>query len=1071
LRARGPAAFAPHTDETRGNARLRSWRSQPPLDDKELFARRLGTLDLSEHEFCALLGVPAEAFASCASAPPSWLKTMEDAFSRKVVVETGSLFPTDAVTVASPFSFLPALAPLIDHARDRLRAALEAVVRDRPGVSISPDATDGLLTSLASRLTWMAGRTLVLELRVARIQGRLSGDTPEARFASFLHGLGKPGQMPMLLRGYPVLAQQLIQYTEQWISSCLEFFARLCLDIELIKTSLNRGEDPGRLTTLEDAGDNHRHGRKVIIAGFSSGLRVVYKPRSLEADARFQALLCWLNDHGFEPAFRPLTILARDDYGWSEAAGTEDCGSPAEISRFYNRLGGYLALLYILEATDFHLENLIAMGEHPILVDLEALFHPRLGEGKQDPDEDLVGAAFGNSVLRVGLLPQRRWESLDSAGIDVSGLGAVAGQLTPFGVPQWESAGTDEMRLVREHLPLRGLQNRPVLGGAVVNPFDQVAAIEEGFGAVYTLMRENAAELLSDAGPLVRFEDAEMRVIMRPTHTYGLLLQESFHPDVLRDAVDRDALFDRLWIQTPRHPHLARVIPAEIADLHRGDIPVFTTRPDTSDAWTSTGERLTSFFDRPGMEVVRERVGHLRQDDLDKQLWFARASLATLARNNDARRSPYTLGAKPPDAAVRERALALARVIGDRLETLSLRGREGAAWIGLTLRAKDEWSLIGLGVELYDGLPGVALFLAYLGAVTRRERYTELAQAAISTLRRELEQSPALVGGIGAFDGWGGVVYALTHLGALWDEPELLSYAQSLLDGITERIELDERMDIIGGSAGCIATLLGLHRHSGSEKALAAAVRCGDHLLRRAQPMQDGVGWPNRQMSDKPLAGFSHGAAGIAWSLSRLGAATGNTRFDEAAAAAVAYERGLFVPSLGNWEDLRDLGPPTPGPSGGRVAQTTAWCHGAPGIGLGRLGMLRHSDTRTSRIEIATALETTLAQGFGGNHCLCHGDLGNLELIVQAGKVLRYRRWSDLAQELAAAIVERIETHGWQCGNPLKVESPGLMTGLAGIGHGLLKLAAPGRVPSVLTLEPPPETWTADRAAPSVPRK
>ena len=35
------------------------------------------------------------------------------------------------------------------------------------------------------------------------------------------------------------------------------------------------------------------------------------------------------------------------------------------------------------------------------------------------------------------------------------------------------------------------------------------------------------------------------------------------------------------------------------------------------------------------------------------------------------------------------------------------------------------------------------------------------------------------------------------------------------------------------------------------------------------------------------------------------------------------------------------------------------------------------------------------------------------------------------------------------------VTGPGLMTGIAGIGYQLLRLAEPGRVPSVLTLAPP----------------
>jgi lantibiotic modifying enzyme len=58
-------------------------------------------------------------------------------------------------------------------------------------------------------------------------------------------------------------------------------------------------------------------------------------------------------------------------------------------------------------------------------------------------------------------------------------------------------------------------------------------------------------------------------------------------------------------------------------------------------------------------------------------------------------------------------------------------------------------------------------------------------------------------------------------------------------------------------------------------------------------------------------------------------------------------------------------------------------------------------------------------------------------------------------QRLSSAIVDTIATQGWLSGIPLGVESPGLMTGLAGIGYALLRLAVPTRVPSVLVLEAP----------------
>lgn len=78
--------------------------------------------------------------------------------------------------------------------------------------------------------------------------------------------------------------------------------------------------------------------------------------------------------------------------------------------------------------------------------------------------------------------------------------------------------------------------------------------------------------MLSDNGILARFADDEVRVILRPTQTYGLLLQDSFHPDLLRNALDRDRFFDRLWQEVPRRPHLTKVILVERDDLWQGDI-------------------------------------------------------------------------------------------------------------------------------------------------------------------------------------------------------------------------------------------------------------------------------------------------------------------------------------------------------------------------------------------------------------------------------------------------------------------------------------------------------------------
>jgi len=75
--------------------------------------------------------------------------------------------------------------------------------------------------------------------------------------------------------------------------------------------------------------------------------------------------------------------------------------------------------------------------------------------------------------------------------------------------------------------------------------------------------------------------------------------------------------------------------------------------------------------------------------------------------------------------------------------------------------------------------------------------------------------------------------------------------------------------------------------------------------------------------------------------------------------------------------------------------------------------------------------------------------------LIQAREVLSRYPWSDHVDRIAAAILRSIDEDGWSCGVPLGVETPGLMTGLAGIGYGLLRLAEPSMTRSILTLEPP----------------
>lgn len=1034
-------------DAALAERRLKRWREKPPLSDDALFAQRLASAGISQDTLLRLLGEPIEAVRARVPVTPAWMHDVEEALARPAPT---TRLPYPASYVSSPnAALIVAAEPFLRQGFERLQAGISALVASGAPLPFDPETVGAVLfASLPPTVLDLLSRTLVLELHVARLSELLDGQTPPERFQSFVKRLRQPDVLAALYHEYPVLARNLVTRVTLWADTSLEFLQRLCADQEALRQVLHAGKSLGHLTELKAGlGDIHRGGHSVARVTFSSGLTVIYKPRSLATDHHFHALLEWVNARGVSTPFPLTPRVERGGYGWVQCVEAETCTEEAQVHRFYQRHGGYLALLYLLDGTDFHFENVIAAGEHPVLIDLESLLHPPLRLMEQ-ADLLLREQEVFASVLRVGLLPGRAWEDARTAGVDISGMGNPEGHAGNRNAPMMEGAGTDELHYTRKPRAFRRGLNRPTLNGEDVDLFHYQDSVVRGFSEVYTLLRQHKDSLLGEWGLLTRFAHVEVRTLLRPTFVYKTMLMESHHPDLLRNALDRDRFFERLWLDTDRFPFLTQVNQAERQSLERGDVPLFTTVPDSTSVWGEPGEEIPGVFDERGLERLKKQVDRLGEQDFEKQVWAIRASFATLGIEADplrlARHEPVP-GTTP---LTREQLLDAARALGDRLEMLAVGGREECSWFGLTLGWNRQWRLSPLGLDLYGGLPGVALFLATLGEVTGEARYTELAWGAVRTMVRkhgEPRHQPASVGG---FLGWGGLLYTYTQLGTLWRRPDLLDHAATCVARLEPLIEQDANFDILDGAAGCILALAALHRAAPSERVLAVARRCGEHLVASARAQKVGVGWHSRLEPDAALTGFAHGTAGIALALVELHALTGEARFLETARQALAYERSCFVPEKDNWLDLRGH-PETP-------RFKTSWCHGSTGIGLGRLASLRHLEDTVAREELAAALRDTRALGLGRDHSLCHGDPGSLELLLAS----REAAGGDVATDdelgrWGATLLASARKHGWLSGVPLGVETPGFMVGLSGTGYALLRLAEPHRVPSVLVMEAP----------------
>src|SRR6185369_4224561 len=184
----------------------------------------------------------------------------------------------------------------------------------------------------------------ILELNVARVRGTLVGNSPEARCAHFASQLRSGRARDQIVEEYPVLARSIVTATDYWVESSRELLRYLAQDAGALKDAFAAGGELGSLISISgNAGDVHRRGRSFAIAEFSSGIRVVFKPRPLDVDRHFAELVAWINALGQSPRLRAVRVLTRGDHGWAEFVSDAPCDSRDEVERFYQRFGAWLA--------------------------------------------------------------------------------------------------------------------------------------------------------------------------------------------------------------------------------------------------------------------------------------------------------------------------------------------------------------------------------------------------------------------------------------------------------------------------------------------------------------------------------------------------------------------------------------------------------------------------------------------------------------------------------------------------------------------------------------------------------
>lgn len=374
-----------------------------------------------------------------------------------------------------------------------------------------------------------------------------------------LSDLERDSYVPLMVK-YPVWIRRVVERTVSYISFIEEMLSRLRAD---------KSDDT--LMKLHSAGaDSHNYGRRVLFLELYSGKKILYKPHPLDTDEGWRNICRWILRHtGIE-----IPYIQSENHGGYGYAPYLSYKNPTqeEYTEFFRHAGMLLCVVYWLEGTDMHYENVIAHGKWPYLVDLELV----------------TGEKENFTVADTAMLHFPKYRD----GRLIDDFGAFTNTN-----PQWN------------HLPRED--------GKVVTASQYPEALLGGFEELYHLLadcrREEAGNCLS----------CSPRYVLRPTSYYTALLRRLNMPDTLADGqvfykVARESLM------TGGGSIASPILQSELDAALRNDIPIFYHGVGTKDLHNEDGVVISAYFKgRPGEVLGRD----FSKEDLEKQIALIRSGL------------------------------------------------------------------------------------------------------------------------------------------------------------------------------------------------------------------------------------------------------------------------------------------------------------------------------------------------------------------------------------------------------------------------------------------------------------
>ncbi|WP_176215095.1 type 2 lanthipeptide synthetase LanM family protein [Cytobacillus gottheilii] len=880
----------------------------------------------------------------------------------------------------------------------------------------------------------IAMKTILLELNVSRLRGELSGDSPEDRFHSFNNLFAEKDRLIDFYSEYILLARLLSTKAHFTVKNTIEFLENITINKKTIYEEFNLDEDDLIESISPGLGDSHNEGNTVISLTMSSGKKYLYKPRDSQIAIAYHDLINWLNSKESILKMGTYKIINFGTFSVEEFVPHMECNSEEEVKEYYTRFGQIIALMYILNGRDMHMENIIAKGNTPVIVDTETLLHSYVPVAAMENANFKANMEKMDFVSSTLLLPgEINFDTLQNKGVDLSALNGQERAL-PYEVPGVINNNTDTMMYGMIETKLPGSNNLPMYASQIVSYHDYIDEIIKGFRTTCSVIMAYKSELLDADGVIKQFEEINVRIIAKGTSQYASLLSYIYHPDFLRDAIERDKVFENIWVYPYQYKEVIR---SEYRDMLNDDIPIFFNNVNSKDLIDSKGNILKDIFKETAFNRLVTRVSKLDENEINRQISVIKVHTGKVDYENevapisikDYANSRADKGSKVDhdDTFIQE-----AIKIEKELRNLAIYSddEETVTWLDIFQANEDSLNINALSSDLYNGLGGIFIFYHNLYKVTKNKEYREIANKILTAAEHSInhkENYSALTGRLS-------LLYPYSILVLEEKDTEAEKKLDKLLELISENMNSIEHFDWIDGTTGIASIVLNLLEKTGNIDYLTISIMLGNKLVQQLNDLEKEL-----------IGGFAHGASSVALVLMRLGSLTNVKSFTDKGLEILNHDRSFYSIEHNGWLNKAEYD---------SSIVRYDWCHGSVGIGLSRLLMRKYYSDDLLDTEIIRALESTEESNCRNSDGICHGNFGVTEILLAAYQHLQHEEYIIRARKLSLKLIDDAKTRGYYLTGGLdQFPKIGMFTGLAGIGNQLLRVSSPDTINSVLVLE------------------